>query len=151
MSIWRWGDGGEALVGTRRPRRRSVATIVIVATMTVLSATLVAVVAPSLASAAGTPTTSVIIPNNGATLSGTAATLDATASSNTVAVQFLLFGGPCGYVGCNIAPGTLTSYGWVASWDTTPYANGSYALVSVAYNSTSQTGTSSHVGITVAN
>ena len=99
----------------------------------VMSLGLSVLVAPSLAAAAGTPTTSVIIPNNGATLTGTT-TLDAAASSNTDSVTFFLAGGVCGY-GCAVANASPTQYGWLASWDTTGFSNGSYTLYAEASNS----------------
>jgi hypothetical protein len=80
-----------------------------------------------------TPTTSVIIPPNGATVSGTT-TLDATAS-NATSVEFRLFGGSYGYSGPVICTATPTLYGWLCSWNTTTMANGSYVLLSEAFNS----------------
>jgi len=76
------------------------------------------------------PATSVLIPSNGATLSGST-TLDASAS-NATGVGFVLFGGSYGYNGQLLCTATLTYYGWVCSWNTTPVPDGSYVLVSVA-------------------
>ena len=95
------------------------------------------------------PTTSVLIPANGATLSGTAATLDASAS-NATSVEFWILGGSYGYTGKMIGTATLTLYGWVYSWNTTTVPNGSYALLSEAFNSAG-TAFSSGVSITVKN
>jgi hypothetical protein len=75
----------------------------------------------------------VIIPSNGATVSGTT-TLDATAS-NATSVEFRLFGGSYGYSGPVICTATPTLYGWLCSWNTTTVANGSYVLLSEAFNS----------------
>jgi hypothetical protein len=94
------------------------------------------------------PTTSIIIPANGTTVSKTA-TLDATAT-NATSVQFLLFGGSYGYSGHLVGTATLTYYGWLYSWDTTTVPNGSYALLSEAFNS-SGSAFSPGVNITVNN
>ena len=77
------------------------------------------------------PTTSVLVPANGATLSGTT-TLDASAS-NATSVEFWIAGGSYGY-GKMIGTATPTYYGWVYSWNTTTVPNGSYALLSEAFN-----------------
>ncbi len=89
------------------------------------------------------PTTSVVVPSNGAALTGTQ-TLDATASDagGVTKVEFHLTGGTLN--NALIATASLTYYGWVASWDTTTVANGTYTLQSLAYdaggNSTYSTG-----------
>ena len=95
------------------------------------------------------PTTSVLVPANGASLSGTAATLDASAS-NATSVEFWLFGGSYGYTGKMIGTATSTAYGWVYSWNTTTVPNGSYALLSEAFNA-SASAFSAGVSITVKN
>jgi hypothetical protein len=95
------------------------------------------------------PTTTMLVPSSGATLSGTAATLDATAT-NATSVQFWLLGGSYGYSGHLVGTATLTSYGWLYSWNTTTVANGSYALLSEAFNS-GGSAFSPGVSITVAN
>ena len=94
------------------------------------------------------PTTSVIIPSNGATLSGTA-TLDAIAS-NATSVEFRLSGGSYGYPGPVLCTATPTYYGWLCRWNTTTVPNGSYALLSEAFNS-GGSAFSSGVTITVNN
>jgi hypothetical protein len=95
------------------------------------------------------PTTSVLIPATGATLSGTATTLDASAS-NATSVEFWILGGSYGYSGKMIGTATLTAYGWVTSWNTTTVPNGSYALLSEAFNGTTSAFSAS-VSITVSN
>ena len=94
------------------------------------------------------PTTSVIIPVNGSTVSGST-TLDGSAS-NATSVEFRLFGGSYGYSGPVICTATLTYYGWLCGWNTTTVPNGSYALLSEAFNS-GGSAYSSGVGITVEN
>jgi hypothetical protein len=94
------------------------------------------------------PTTSVLVPKSGTALSGST-TLDASAS-NATSVEFLLFGGSYGYSAPVLCTATLTYYGWVCSWNTTTVPNGSYALVSEAFNS-GGSAFSSGVGITVKN
>ena len=94
------------------------------------------------------PTTSVLFPSSGATLSGST-TLDASAS-NATSVEFRIFGGIYGYSAPVLCTATLTYYGWLCSWDTTKVPNGSYALLSEAFNS-GGSAFSSGVGITVSN
>jgi hypothetical protein len=96
----------------------------------------------------GPPTTSVIIPTKGASLKGTEY-LDANASGATN-VEFLLFGGIYGFAAPVICKATPTIYGWLCSWNTTTVPNGSYALVSEAFNSAGSS-FSSGVSITVHN
>ena len=94
------------------------------------------------------PTTSVLIPSSGATLSGST-TLDASAS-NATSVEFRLFGGIYGYNAPVICTATLTYYGWLCSWNTATVPNGSYVLVSEAFNSAGSA-FSSGVNVTVNN
>ena len=94
-------------------------------------------------------TTSVLIPSNGAALSGTGAVLDASAS-NATNVEFRLVGGIYGYaapVACTAAP---TIYGWLCDWNTTTVPDGSYVLLSEAFNSAGSA-FSSGVSITINN
>ena len=95
------------------------------------------------------PTTSVLIPANGATLSGTSTVLDASAS-NATSVEFRIFGGSYGYSGPVIGTATPTQYGWLCSWNTTTVANGSYVLLSEAFNS-GGSAFSNKVSITIKN
>ena len=96
------------------------------------------------------PATSLVAPTNGAALSGTTG-LDARAITPTTvtAVDFLATGGTLHDT--KIATGATTLIGWVAKWDTTTVANGSYTVVSVGYNSTGHSSRSSGVAITVKN
>ena len=50
-----------------------------------------------------------------------------------------------------IATGTPTLYGWLAGWNTTGVANGTYTLQSVASYAGGVTGTSPPITLTVAN
>ena len=79
----------------------------------------------------------------------TAATLDASAS-NATSVKFLLFGGIYGYSAPVICTATPTPYGWLCSWNTSTVPDGSYALLSEAFNSAGSA-FSSGIGITVKN
>ena len=79
------------------------------------------------------PTTSVLIPSNGATLSGSTY-LDASAS-NATSVEFRLFGGVYEYAAPVVCTATPTIYGWLCSWNTTTVPDGSYFLLSEAFNS----------------
>jgi hypothetical protein len=95
------------------------------------------------------PVTSVLIPSNGATLSGST-TLDASAS-NASSVEFRLFGGIYGYDAPVLCTATLTYYGWLCSWNTTTVPNGSYVLVSEAFNSAGSAFSPVGVTVTVSN
>ena len=95
-------------------------------------------------------TTSILLPSNGATLTGSTY-LDA-AASNATSVEFLLFGGTYEYAAPVICTATPTFFGWLCAWNTATVPNGSYALVSEAFNSTGGSAFSaSGVGITVDN
>ena len=94
------------------------------------------------------PTTSILIPSSGATLTG-ATYLDA-AAANATSVEFRLFGGSYGYDAPVICTATPTLYGWLCAWNSTTVPNGSYVLVSEAFNSAGNT-FSSGVSITVQN
>ena len=65
-------------------------------------------------------------------------------------VEFRLFGGVYGYNAPVLCTATLTLYGWLCSWNTTTVPNGSYALLSEAFNSAGSA-FSSGVSITVHN
>jgi Pentapeptide repeats (8 copies)/Bacterial Ig domain len=97
------------------------------------------------------PTTSVVIPSTGATQSGTAAVLDASASANVTKVLYEVSGGPSNVSDRVIATGTATLYGWLAQWNTTTVANGTYTLQSVASYTSGVSGTSPGVSVTVVN
>jgi hypothetical protein len=75
--------------------------------------------------------TQVLVPSNGSSLSGTTV-LDASASPgySVTGVQFELSGG--GISDQVVGTATPTLYGWIAQWDTTTVANGTYTLQSVA-------------------
>jgi hypothetical protein len=77
------------------------------------------------------PYTSVIIPSTGLTQSGSAALLDATSSADVTKVSYEVSGGPSNVSDQAIATGTKTLYGWLAQWNTTAVANGTYTLQSV--------------------
>ena len=94
------------------------------------------------------PTTSLLIPSKEATLSGSTY-LDASAS-NATSVEFRLFGGTYGYAAPVVCTATLTGYGWLCDWNTSTVPNGSYTLLSEAFNSAGNT-YSSGVSVTVDN
>jgi LmbE family N-acetylglucosaminyl deacetylase len=95
------------------------------------------------------PSTTVLIPSNGADLSGTVL-LDANASDDVSTVTFELSGGtlPAPQL---IATGTPTAYGWLAGWNTTAVADGTYTLQSVASYRGGVSGTSSGITVTIDN
>jgi hypothetical protein len=97
---------------------------------------------------AQTPSTFVGIPSNNATVSGTSQILDAGASSGVTQVQYEISGGTL--TDSVIATATPTIYGWLAKWNTTTVANGTYTLQSVA-SSNGVSGTSAPVTIGVNN
>jgi hypothetical protein len=94
------------------------------------------------------PTTSVLLPSSGATLSGVTH-LDGSAS-NATRVEYRIFGGKYGYSGPVIGTATPTIYGWEFDWNTTTVPNGSYVMLSEAFNSAGHT-FSSAVRIKVKN
>ena len=79
------------------------------------------------------PTTSILIPSQGATLSGSTY-LDAS-GSNATSVEFRLFGGTYGYAAPVVCTATPTAYGWLCNWNTATVPDGSYVLLSEAFNS----------------
>jgi hypothetical protein len=93
--------------------------------------------------------TTVIIPSNNATVSGTSQVLDASTSSRAHEVQFEITGGTL--TDSVVATAARTIYGWLATWDTTTVANGTYALQSVAAHAHGASKTSAPVSITVDN
>ena len=97
------------------------------------------------------PSTSVVVPSAGSTMIGTKY-LDAIAADpvGVTGVKFLLFGGTYGLAAPVVCTATPTAYGWLCPWDTTTVPNGSYLLVSEAFNSAGSA-FSSGVGITVNN
>ena len=93
--------------------------------------------------------TTVIIPTNTNTVAGTSQVLDAVASSRARQVRYQITGGSL--TDSVIATATPTYYGWVALWNTTTVANGSYSLQSVASYARGVTVTSPAISITVVN
>ena len=105
-------------------------------------------VLPEGVAGAQTPSTFVAIPSNNATVSGSSQILDAGASSGVTQVQYEITGGTL--TDSVIATATPTIYGWLAKWNTTTVANGTYALQSVA-TSNGVSGTSAPLTISVNN
>ena len=105
-------------------------------------------VLPVEVAGAQTPSTFVGIPSNNATVSGTSQILDAGASSGVTQVQYEISGGTL--TDSVIATATPTIYGWLAKWNTTGVANGTYNLQSVA-TANGVSGTSASVTIMVNN
>jgi hypothetical protein len=89
------------------------------------------------------PTVSVMAPTDGTTVSGSVA-VDATAGDNVgvTSVTFDVDG---------TAIGTDTTAPYEVSWDTALVANGGHTLTARAVDAASNTGTSSPIGVTVAN
>jgi hypothetical protein len=106
------------------------------------------IVLPEGVAGAQTPSTFVTIPSGNATVSGTSQILDAGASSGVTQVQYEITGGTL--TDLVIATATPTIYGWLAKWNTTTVANGTYTLQSVA-TSNGVSATSAPVSITVNN
>ena len=113
------------------------AVLALVAAMSVL---------PVQVASAQSPSTSVLIPSNNATVSGARVILDAGASAGVTDVQFELTGGSLS--DSVIATAVPTYYGWIAEWNSTTVANGSYTLQSVATEGGSKT-TSPSISMTV--
>jgi uncharacterized protein YjbI with pentapeptide repeats len=94
------------------------------------------------------PSTTVGLPANGATVKG-GQWLDAGASSGVTKVVYELTGGTLKQA--VIATATPTSVGWLAYFDSTTVADGSYTLQSVASYAGGVSGTSAGVAITIGN
>jgi hypothetical protein len=105
-------------------------------------------VLPVQVASAQAPSTIVLIPSNNAIVSGTSQVLDATASSGVTQVQYEITGGTL--TDSVIATATPTIYGWLAQWNITTVANGTYTFNSVV-SSSGVTGTSPGITITVDN
>ena len=92
----------------------------------------------------------VLVPSEGATLSASAV-LDASASgtSDVTAVSFEVSGETLSDHVVGTAVPTL--YGWIAEWDTSTVANGTYTLQSVATEVGGTTATSTGITVTVTN
>jgi chitinase len=103
---------------------------------------------PEQVASAQPPSTAVLIPSNNATVSGTGVVLDAGASSGVTGVQFELTGGSLSDL--VIATAVRTYYGWIAKWNSTTEADGTYTLQSVA-TKVGSTSTSPGISITVSN
>jgi hypothetical protein len=89
-------------------------------------------------------------PSGGATLSGDKS-LTATASAAAVKVEFVLSGGPLNYSNLVLGSATNSSGGWRYVWSTTTVADGSYTLMSRAYDNFKGSAVSVGVPITTDN
>ena len=96
------------------------------------------------------PTTNVTVPSNNATVSGSQV-LDAGASDaiGVTQVQYEITGGSLSHA--VIATGSASIYGWLANWNTTTVANGTYTLQSVATDAVGLVTASAPITITVNN
>jgi hypothetical protein len=100
------------------------------------------------------PTVSVVLPSNDATLSGSTG-LDAAAydSAPVTKVVYELTGGTLSnqVIATPTPTPTPTYYGWLAEWNTTTVANGTYSVVAVATDADNNTDTSTPITVTVDN
>lgn len=92
----------------------------------------------------GSPSVSIVVPSSGGTVSGNPAVIDAVASPGVSQVTFTLAVSvappPCTYVPIPNSPGFYvctiaavpTIYGWIGTFDSTQWANGSYPLFTMA-------------------
>jgi hypothetical protein len=95
--------------------------------------------------------TEVLVPSSGDTLSGQNAVLDATAAGTSpiTSIEFVLTGGSLNDQ--VIGTGALTMWGYIAIWDTTKVANGTYTLQSLATEKGGTTALSPGITVTVQN
>jgi hypothetical protein len=95
--------------------------------------------------------TEVLYPSPGATLSGQNSVLDATAAGTSpiTSIEFELSGGSLSHA--VVATGVLTLYGYIAEWDTTKVANGTYTLQSLATERGGTTALSPGITVLVQN
>ncbi len=106
-------------------------------------------VLPMQDAGASPPSTSVTIPTNNSTVSGTSQLLDAVASPPASIVHYEITGGAL--TNQVVATGIPTYFGWLAQWNTTTVANGTYNLQSVASFSGGGSATSAPITIIVNN
>ena len=109
------------------------------------------VLASQAVSAAGPPpATAVILPSAGATETGSFY-LDASASSpvGVASVNFEITGGAVSNQ--VISSATPTIYGWLGTWNTKSFPNGTYALQSIATDSNGVSATSAPITLTINN
>ena len=103
------------------------------------------------------PSVSIVLPPSGATVSGTQAVLDAVATPGVDKVTFGIVASGCPPTGPPPAPPLCeisaipTIYGWIALWDSTEVANGSYPFAANAQYADLQGGTTPVTSIDVAN
>jgi large repetitive protein len=95
------------------------------------------------------PTSAVVIPANNAAVAGTRVVLDAGTSPEANSVLYELSGE--GLTNQVIATATPTTYGWVATWDSTSVPNGIYSIRSVASYSAAGSGASLAITVNVNN
>ena len=99
---------------------------------------------------ASPPNTSVLLPSNGATIiSGT--WLDAAASSTAGIASVVYEVSGNGVNNLVVSGSGATLYGYIAEWDTTKVANGTYTLQSVATETGGTTALSPGITVTVQN
>jgi hypothetical protein len=96
------------------------------------------------------PTPSIATPRNGSSLSGSVL-LGASAPANVGVskVEFYLTGGSLN--NALIATGGSTTYGWLASWNSTTVPDGTYTLQAEAYDGAGYQGVSAGVTVVVEN
>jgi hypothetical protein len=99
--------------------------------------------------AATVPAAAVVYPTNGLAISGTTALAAKSLGADVTAVFFVASGGRLH--GTQIAPTGLSSVGWVATWNTTTVANGTYQIAAVAYDASGHSSRSSPVNVKIAN
>ena len=107
-------------------------------------------VLPGQVASAQPPSTAVLVPSNNATVSGARVILDAGASAGVTQVQFEVSGETASLNDQVVATAVPTYYGWIAEWNSTTVANGSYTLQSVAAEG-GLSPTSTAISITVNN
>ena len=95
------------------------------------------------------PAAAVVAPTNGMTLSGTAGLDARSLSPGVTSVFFVASGGSLHDV--QIAPTVVSLAGWLANWNTTTVANGTYQIVAVAHDASGHSARSSPVNVTVMN
>lgn len=98
------------------------------------------------------PTTSILAPAEGSTVAGTVV-LAASANDNVgvTKVEYHLWGQPLFYDYPFATATPMACCGWVFSWDTRQFGNGSYAVQSVAYDAAGNQGRSAFLHITISN
>jgi hypothetical protein len=92
-----------------------------------------------------------VSPHNGSTIHGKQFVLDVFASGSYNVTKVMYFLSRPGSPGNAIATGAITSYGWIALWDTSKVSNGVYTIDARVDDTHGRSVTTSSVNVRVKN